>query len=276
MALVFSDMDGTFLADDKSIPPRNLEALEYLHDIGVGFVPCTGRIGRDVDARVAGHPATTHIVASNGARIWQKDHQSWVSVWSKSLSIEQVMWMLDVLSSYDLMFEVFSDTKIFVETAKLDCIEEFFPNQGMWGYVRSTRTGVDDVRRAVELTEEIDRINIRTHQVDYEAVGAALSENNSITVAMANTNGIDVTSAGVDKGVALRALAELNGCGVEKCMAFGDGGNDMDMLVVAGVGVAMENAFARVKAVADDCALSCNEAGVAEYIFSHKDFFDQD
>ena len=37
----------------------------------------------------------------------------------------------------------------------------------------------------------------------------------------------------------------------EQTMAFGDGGNDTDMLAYAGIGVAMGNATAEPKAVAD-------------------------
>lgn len=274
MALVFSDMDGTFLADDKSIPERNLEALEYLRSVGCGFVPCTGRIGAGVGARMREHATVTHVVSSNGARVWEKSADGWKSVYAKCLSAEQVLWVMDVLTKFDLLLEVFSAEEIYDSHAGLARVEEFYPSKGMWGYVRSTRTGVDDLRATVLSGIEIDRINVRTRFEDVDAVVATLSSNLELTVVRADVNGIDITVKGVNKGAALRALAELTGTPVEKCMAFGDGGNDIEMLMAAGCGVAMSNAFDKVKACADDVALSCNEAGVGEYIFSHTEFFE--
>ena len=45
-------------------------------------------------------------------------------------------------------------------------------------------------------------------------------------------------------------------------MAFGDGGNDIDMLRYAGVGVAMGNAGDDVKAAADYVTAGVDEDGV--------------
>lgn len=46
-------------------------------------------------------------------------------------------------------------------------------------------------------------------------------------------------------------------------MAFGDGQNDIPMLRLAGVGVAMANATDEVKSAADMVTLSNNEDGIA-------------
>ena len=52
------------------------------------------------------------------------------------------------------------------------------------------------------------------------------------------------------------------GIGLEECIAFGDGGNDMTILQTAGVGVAMGNAYEGVKAVADYVTTSVDEDGI--------------
>ena len=49
-------------------------------------------------------------------------------------------------------------------------------------------------------------------------------------------------------------------------MAFGDGENDITMLRMAGIGVAMENAEHSVKSAADYVTVTNNEAGVAAAI----------
>ena len=41
--LVASDMDETFLAHDHSIPQANIEAIRRMRELGVLFVPASGR-----------------------------------------------------------------------------------------------------------------------------------------------------------------------------------------------------------------------------------------
>ena len=49
-------------------------------------------------------------------------------------------------------------------------------------------------------------------------------------------------------------------------MAFGDDKNDMEMLNMCGIGIAVDNAISDVKAIADCVTLSNDENGVAEWL----------
>ncbi|MDD3278976.1 MAG: Cof-type HAD-IIB family hydrolase [Lachnospiraceae bacterium] len=74
---------------------------------------------------------------------------------------------------------------------------------------------------------------------------------------------LEVMAEGIDKAQSLARLLEIVGIPVEKMAAFGDGFNDKSMIMFAGLGVAMENGQAAVKAVADYVAPSNEEDGVA-------------
>ena len=52
------------------------------------------------------------------------------------------------------------------------------------------------------------------------------------------------------------------GIKLEETMAFGDGGNDIDMLKHAGIGVAMGNAGDNVKEIADYITTSVDDDGI--------------
>jgi HAD superfamily hydrolase (TIGR01484 family) len=67
----------------------------------------------------------------------------------------------------------------------------------------------------------------------------------------------------VSKGSALVHLAELFGIALEETLAIGDGLNDVSMLRVAGLGVAMGHAPRRVRAAADIATASNEEDGFA-------------
>lgn len=75
--------------------------------------------------------------------------------------------------------------------------------------------------------------------------------------------GHDFLPMGYHKGFALEWLAARYGLTLQDTLAVGDGSNDMDMLQAAGLGVAMGNADAEIKAVADLVCPPNSEDGVA-------------
>jgi Cof subfamily protein (haloacid dehalogenase superfamily) len=68
------------------------------------------------------------------------------------------------------------------------------------------------------------------------------------------------------KGHALSYLAKHYRIPQEQTMAIGDSWNDHEMIQVAGLGVAMGNAVASLKQIADYITRSNNEEGVREVI----------
>jgi hypothetical protein len=101
----------------------------------------------------------------------------------------------------------------------------------------------------VEYVEQIrDRIN-----ADIEGVTAVKS----------NWNCIDIIRSDVSKGAALIDYAHSEGIDASEIVAFGDSENDISMLKMAGLGIAVDNAEANVKAAADRVTLTNDECGVA-------------
>ena len=77
---------------------------------------------------------------------------------------------------------------------------------------------------------------------------------------------IEVMPLEVDKAFALDVLLKHLNATREELIACGDGMNDIPMLRIAGMGVAMENAAAAVKAFAGFVTRSNEEDGVAHAI----------
>lgn len=73
----------------------------------------------------------------------------------------------------------------------------------------------------------------------------------------------EFTAKGIDKAKALDTVLIPIGYKREEMIAFGDGHNDASMVKYAGIGVAMENAVADLKAIADEVTLSNEEDGIA-------------
>lgn len=77
---------------------------------------------------------------------------------------------------------------------------------------------------------------------------------------------LEITHLGVDKAAALLALGQRLGIAPTEMVAIGDQENDMAMLQVATLGIAMGNAPPVVQAVADWVTDTNNRDGVAAAI----------
>ena len=73
----------------------------------------------------------------------------------------------------------------------------------------------------------------------------------------------EITRVDVNKGTAIERLMKLVGGKMEDTYAFGDSNNDLEMLEMAGTGIAMGNGFAEVKLAADFITRDIDDDGIA-------------
>ena len=77
---------------------------------------------------------------------------------------------------------------------------------------------------------------------------------------------IELLPTNASKGTALKVLLKEMGISANQAMAIGDGENDIEMLQLAGLGVAMGNANDHVKSFAQAITKTNDEDGVAEAV----------
>lgn len=73
---------------------------------------------------------------------------------------------------------------------------------------------------------------------------------------------IELTAKGINKSKGIEAMAKYWHMDAEEIACFGDGYNDIQMLTMAGLGVAMGNAYDPVKQAADAVCGSVEEDGI--------------
>lgn len=98
----------------------------------------------------------------------------------------------------------------------------------------------------------------RRQQRDFEREG--------VSCLISEPGYLEFIDASVSKAVGLRKAAEYLGIGRGEIMALGDSYNDTDMLIWAGLGVAMGNAEAEVKEAADHVTSDNENDGAARAI----------
>jgi phosphoglycolate phosphatase (TIGR01487 family) len=77
---------------------------------------------------------------------------------------------------------------------------------------------------------------------------------------------IHIKSKKINKGTGLRRIAEMMGLDVQDFVAFGDSPNDIEMLQVSGLGVAVGNAHPELKKVAGMVTKGEHGTGVEEAV----------
>lgn len=267
-SIVFADMDGTFLATDKAIPPANLRVLDELETRGIIFVPCTGRPVGGVPAEILAHPATRYAVGSNGAVVY--DVQTGRNLHVRAMDKQAVLDLYARVNELEIAttFDVFVDGKVYAEQTRYDALGSYGIDEPTLEVLRRVRKPVDllvpEIVRRARIIEKITCFWRDTS--DCAALGRVVREMDCFSSAHGHPKDFELQAKGVSKGSALVWLCAYLGLRAADSVAFGDETNDLSLLEAAGVGVAMANATQEVRVQADCITTSNDGAGVATYL----------
>lgn len=274
--LVFSDLDGTFLLTDKTVPARNLRALDALLEAGGAFVPCTGRFVRTIPAELLDHPATRFVAHTNGASVCEvvRDASSGRGRVGETLRVvrldpDRVRAVAHALAGRDVLLDVFTDEGVMTSERDYDRLGEFVAEPNTLRLVRETRTPVDMPfdRIVGRWASHIERLTVFWRDAgDDEAVRRAVARVANLSCVSSMPCNFEISDSRATKGAALEWVCGTLGVDVRRSVAFGDSANDAPMLRAAGDGVAMANATPEALAAADHVTSANDECGVARYL----------
>ena len=258
---LISDVDGTLLNSKSELTKKNLDAINYFRANGGRFSLATGRTPQSAKTFLDATEVTELAVMYNGGAIYHRP----TGVSSDIIFLpEQAKLYIKKIHS-DLAF-----TGIVVVTEKehynAGCNDE--PNK----YVIANRE-LGSISKVPfdEISEDWVKILI-CHEPRLKSelnsyLGARSFE--GVEFISSSSHFIEMLPIGSSKGGALKKIAERTGIEQKQVIAVGDYHNDISMIKFAGLGVAVANAQAEVKAAADMVACSCDENAIAyviEYI----------
>lgn len=270
--IVFSDMDDTFLAPDKSLLPRNMAMLDRLAEEGIEFVPCTGRAWHAIPPEVRRHPATHYGVPSDGSVVI--DAASEKVLLDQSLGARRALALLSRVGGLldRMTFDVFADGRVLTNRASWELIGQLGLSAAQTAYMQASRTLVDkpleQVIRDVRTVERVGMcwgVGAGAREVAC-AARLAVEEDPTLRHTGSYGSAIEVVDAWASKGSALAWLCDRLGIAREQSVAFGDSPNDLEMIRAAGDGVAVGNACEALLAEADHVTATNAESGFATYL----------
>ena len=259
--VIATDMDGTLLDPKGQLDlPRLEKILDKLDQCDIRFVIATGNEVHRM-RQLLGHLAERVVlVVANGARIFENNELIQAQTWDdamvdkalahfKGRECQDQFVVTAMNGGFVKKGTVFTELDKFMTPEmieklyqRMNFVDEFDPN--LFGGVLKMSMVVGEERSDSVLQEINDLFDGHVRAVS-SGYGC-----------------IDILQDGIHKAWGLVELLKRWNLKPEQIMAFGDSENDIEMLELAGISYAMENAEEAVKEIATKLAPANSQAGV--------------
>ena len=263
--VIATDMDGTLLDPKGQLDlPRLEKILDKLDQRGIRFVISTGNEIHRM-RQLLGHLAERVVlVVANGARIFENNELIQAQTWDDAM-VDKALGHFKGRECQD-QFVVTAMNGGFVKTGTVFTELDKFMTPEM----------IEKLYQRLNFVDEFDSslfggVLKMSMVVGEERLDSVLQEVNDLfdgrVRAVSSGYGcIDILQDGIHKAWGLVELLKRWNLKPEQIMAFGDSENDIEMLELAGISYAMENAEDVVKEVATKIAPANSQAGVYQVL----------
>lgn len=254
--LLVTDMDGTLINSNKEISKANLDAIKYFVDRGGKFTIASGRMVPSVREFVDKLNINCPTILHNGAKVY--DYSTEKTIKEHFIEEDRKEAIRKIYEDKpNLGIEIFVDEVVYVYRScrfterykRHNFHVEYTLPEEVWDK-KWTKVLI------IGEGEELDKVE-KEYKEKYD----------SGTSYRSGTNYLDVVANGVNKGMALRELAETEKIHRSKVIAVGDNMNDIEMIEYAGYGFCVENGLDVLKKKARLVVPSNDEDAIA-YIVS--------
>lgn len=245
--IILSDLDGTLICSDGSISEHTKLTLKSCQNKGIYVVIATARywIGAE---RYIEEIQPDYEITTDGTLI----HRHGEQIYSCNLEMEDTNQIIqDILSRDD-------KTEITVAAG----------HRVFWNSKHISES--EKLHKAIYCDYQ-KPLSCRANKIvaalpDYETALEIANKNRCRLQSYRGENWYAFLPEMAGKVQAIRELAKILNFSLNEIVAFGDDKNDMEMLKMCGIGVAVDNAISDVKDIADSVTLSNDEDGVAEWL----------
>lgn len=264
---ILSDMDGTLLQSSHGISERSFHAIKRVQSLGVRFFPATGRTRKSM--ALAGGDKLIEVlggkienipgVYAQGLQVYNMEG---TLIYEELLDSSVISMAEGFCLSRNLSVIAYAGDRILAQrrTYFTDIITDYaepVPEECHQPLSNVADSGTK-INKLIILDREEVLVDIRP-ELEKLLEGKA-----SLTKAVPGM--LEVLPFGASKGKGVQVL--LNSCGIapERCLAFGDGENDIEMIRLVKYGIAMANARSLLKQVSTFITDNNNEDGVAKVL----------
>ena len=256
--LLIADVDGTLLNRQKVLTARACEAVARLRAAGIEFGVTSGRPPRGMAKLVEPLKLTAPMAAFNGGVYVTPDLKT-VLV-QRTIAPNVAKQVLAYLLQSGLDVWVYRGADWFLRRPDAPHVARESSNVGFDPTVIQDLDGVlDEAIKIVGISD--DRPLVARCEAELGARLAAYA-----SVARSQPYYLDITHPEANKGMVVRVASRILQIPIEQIATIGDMPNDVHMLSIAGLSIAMGNASAEVQQSARHVTTSNEEEGFAHAV----------
>ena len=263
--LIACDLDETLLNDQHMICQKNIEAIKKARkQYGVKFVPATGRgyagITRELKTLQLYDQPDEYTLSFNGGAIIENKDNTMISF--IGLAFEKTKEIFTFGLQCDVCQLIYTKDTVYVFNVS-ESEQQRIASQGVECTI-VTENNIDFLKN-----EAIAKILFQNIDVPYLMSLAPKMKDiidGAVSISYSSNRYMEFNQLGVNKGQGLKTLANLLNIDIKDTIAVGDNYNDMSMLQVAGLSIAVANAVDDIKAICDYTTKADNNQGVVAEI----------
>ncbi|QIK69570.1 HAD family phosphatase [Erysipelothrix sp. HDW6C] len=273
---IILDLDGTLLTNNKSVSELTKQTLIKAQEQGIQLILASGRPTSgmlEFAEELQMHHHNGLIISFNGAHVL--NYTTKETYFEHVIDCTTTTSLLRHLDEFNVTTMVTQGQTMYVHdvfSRKIDM--DLMGNKYVNIIQYEARGGKFLLQEVASLAEFVDfephKVLIAADpkylQSSYVAIQAPFKD--TLHCVFSAPFYFEFTHKDVDKAQTLQRLYDQGFLNQGNIIAFGDGLNDLSMLGFADIGVAMANAEAVVKDVADTITLSNNDDGIAYELFT--------
>lgn len=252
--IVFFDIDGTLLNYETLIlSEKTIEVLHGLQERDIKICIATGRAPSTIP-KFEGIEFDAYLTF-NGSYCYTKDGEE---IFNNPIAREDVKQLLRNAENIDKPVSIAVRSRLAANGSSPD-LEAYYTFASLKLEI------AEDFDEVVE-HDDVYQVMLACSQEEHEKM---LQNVDTVKITGWWDKAIDIIPGDGGKGRGIEEILAYYGFDKSESMAFGDGGNDIEMLQTVGIGIAMENAKDEVKAIADDVCGHVAEDGIYHYCVEH-------
>jgi Cof subfamily protein (haloacid dehalogenase superfamily) len=267
--LLVTDIDGTLTTPERVITDAVQEAVREAQRRGVRVCLATGRAWQSGQRYFEMVSADPPGILFNGGLIYDFLADRVLS--RETLTHEHAGHVIEALDSYpDLAAHIYlarqdasprDDTANHIYVRWMTPLVEATARQD---HLRPEAIG--DLRLALDGLGGVMKFRILGARERLDSLIEQMARRHPTNHVYSERESLEVLPPGVSKGTALKVMATRLGIAMEDIVAVGNDFNDLTMIQVAGLGVAMADAPREVQDAADEIAPTSRQDGLAHVI----------
>lgn len=261
--LVATDMDETFLDHNHQIPEANIRAMQRMKELGVLFVPSSGRWYSSIMDNFAHlDPALlegSYVISYNGGFINRVGDPNPLTSCGIGRACAEELYALGRELGKCMHVNV-ADGHVFVcdaPEAERTYLEKI---SGVTHFSSAEHTDLSfldsrDIVKLIFMDPDFEGLQQLGRELE------PMTQRLGVEITFSSKRYLEFMPAGIDKGYGLKKLAEMLGIPMDQVIGVGDSANDLAMIKAAGLGVGVANVTDDVRPYCDIVLESTGDDG---------------